>query len=88
MRKPRKKKEHWLYKADISWVANHPKMTDAEKADKIWYFLHRLKPFTSKTHRTVLTELVTASKIGRKDFEDKLEVLYNFCDYYRIWLSV
>lgn len=79
--------KHWLYTADISWVVNHDKMSLIDKANKVYRFLRGLPPFRSPEHRTVLTELVDSTKEGAQAFEDKLEVLYNFCDYHRIWLS-
>lgn len=80
-------KPYWKYKADISWVVDNPTMKLEERADKIFRFLQGLPPFRRKEHRTVLTDVVSAAISGPIVFEEKIQVLYNFCDYHRVWLS-
>lgn len=80
--------QHWQYHADISWVLNKDKMDLAVKADKIRKFLSGLPPFENHPeHLTIFDELETAAPKGKEAFEEAVEVLFNFCDYYRIWIS-
>lgn len=77
----------WLYKADISWILNHKKMAQTEKASRIMGALAPLKVFKNHETKTVLTELVAAGKGTVAEFENALDILFNTCDYYSVWLS-
>jgi len=82
-----KRQRHWRMRADISGSVNSHTLSSTEKASGIFRRLQGLKIFQKEEYRTVLTDLVTAAEQGVQTFEDRLEALYNFCDYHRIWLG-
>ncbi len=84
-RRPRS--QHWRISADISGSVRS-NASAVTKAEGIVRRLQGMNVFQSVEHRTVLTELVEAAEAGGIPlFEEKLDVLYNFCDYNRIWLG-
>lgn len=80
--------EHWIHRADISWVLHKSKMDNVGKADKIRKYLEGLAPFQDNPeHISVLEELQEAAKQGNTAFDEALDVLFVYCDFYRIWIS-
>lgn len=77
----------WLHKADISWALHNKHFSNQDKASKVVKVLSGMEQFKSPEHRTVLDAVVEGAKQGNREFEEALEVLYNFCDYHSIWLA-
>lgn len=87
----------WKYNADISWIVNHPSMTNQVKFQKISQAIHNALP--KREHVQVcgentfnpleaLSDLRRAAFTGTdEDFEEALESLYATCDFLGLWLS-
>ena len=78
-------RSHWMYRVDISNIVNNDKKTNLQKAQEIVAKLEPVPVFRDcpEVH-TVLEELRDTTET---EFEDRLEALYNTCDYYRVWLA-
>jgi hypothetical protein len=78
-------RNHWQYRVDISGIVNNDKKSHTQKAEEIAAKLAPVPVFRDCPEvKTVLKELVEADV---SQFEDRLEALYNTCDYYRVWLA-
>jgi hypothetical protein len=77
----------WLYKADVSWILNNRNISNRDKAGRMVKILEDLELFRKREYNTVISALVEGAKSGNSAFESAVEVLYNVCDYHRIWLA-
>ena len=81
-------KSYWRVSVDIHWMVHHKQMTLQEKADRIAKALKGLRVFKRHPeYKSVLTDLTAAASIGYAEYEQALDSLYNFADYFGIWLA-
>lgn len=81
-------KSYWRVSVDIHWIVHHKHMNIQQKAARISKALKGLRVFKRHSeYRSVLTDLVTAANVGLAEYEEALDSLYNFADYFGIWLA-
>lgn len=90
MAKANKKRRNskWRFRADISWILHEKKYNLSTKAQKINRALRGLPPFRNPEYKTLLTAMLEAAEDNNKrDFEESIDNLFAFCDWFGVWLS-
>lgn len=75
----------WAYRANVVEVVNNSKLPFDKKAKRLSKILSVLPPFETEEGKNLLNSLENANSVAT--FERELDVVYNYCDYFRICLS-
>ena len=76
----------WKYQTNLSPILNNRRLPRELKITQINEALGTLPVFQTEEGKLALNEFNQRSST-EDGFEEALDMLFEFCDYYRVWLS-